>query len=640
MPRLNAVLLLSVLTLVLVACGSKATPRLMQASTPSPNTPQAEPQPVSETSPGRVSTIQANMMGQDTLALVHDGDLWLKLLPDGGEKRLTHFGDVTDAHFSPDGQLVLFERQGEPIVIAGEVELEFRPRSWWVVAWNGGEPYQVLDAVDLPGQAWGETTTTAVPSVPNAWIWLPDGHAVFFTTEDVIHESPNDDLWRLDPETGQLETLLPTGLGGRPTLSPDGRMLLLSTNSQVAVSEIDGTGRRTLLSFGPLPAHIEIPCPQWDGGSQARVAIVQQQAWGGPVTSTLWLLHPTTGQGAEELGQLQTSQVPQVLWSPDGSRLAYRDWGLFLANADGRNPRRIAGTDNVLPLAWSPGGHWLAVDCAGILCAVEDVEGAELSCLYETPERRVFWQDEQHLAFVSTSSFGPASLIRAQLPNVILPSPLEGAPLQAYDLYLSPSRSSRLVQATDTPIPESIEEWQHYHNPTLGFAADYPANWQREAPGPTVDAQARGWSTIWFQSDLYAYGDQAFGTYTIGVEVGDSEGRTLTETVAYSLIPNEARDTISSHCCLTVGGEPAMELSFGWPMARWGNRRIVVIHEGREYHIDLAPQVAIDSDTPTDTLARAAFDTFLRTFTFVPVSATPMPLTPTITAVPTPTSKP
>jgi len=38
--------------------------------------------------------------------------------------------------------------------------------------------------------------------------------------------------------------------------------------------------------------------------------------------------------------------------------------------------------------------------------------------------------------------------------------------------------------------------------------------------------------------------------------------------------------------------------------------------------------------------ARAAFDTFLRTFTFVPVSATPMPLTPTITAVPTPTSKP
>ena len=149
MPRLHAVLLLSILTLLLVACGSKATPLLMQASTPSPNTPQAEPQPT------HVSILQAGAMGQDALALVHDGDLWLELLPDSGEKRLTRFGDVADAHFSPDGQLVLFERQGEPIAVAGEAGLEFRPRSWWVVATGGGEPYRVLDAADLPGPVGG-----------------------------------------------------------------------------------------------------------------------------------------------------------------------------------------------------------------------------------------------------------------------------------------------------------------------------------------------------------------------------------------------------------------------------------------------------------------------------------------------------
>jgi hypothetical protein len=143
---------------------------------------------------------------------------------------------------------------------------------------------------------------------------------------------------------------------------------------------------------------------------------------------------------------------------------------------------------------------------------------------------------------------------------------------------------------------------------------------------------------IEFRSNLYGYGEQAFGKYVVAVAVGDSEGRTLTEAVEYGLTPigPQIRDTIESHCCPTVGGEPAAELLFGWPMARWGSRQIVVIHEGREYRLNFYPHRTLDGITPDDAAARVAFDAFLHTFTFIPITAAPIPPTPTITPVPTP----
>jgi hypothetical protein len=120
--------------------------------------------------------------------------------------------------------------------------------------------------------------------------------------------------------------------------------------------------------------------------------------------------------------------------------------------------------------------------------------------------------------------------------------------------------------------------------------------------------------------------------------VGDGEGRTLTETVEYSLssIGPQVRDGIERRCCLTIGGEPAMELLYGWPMARWGSRQIVVHHHGREYRLNFYPHSTLDGNTASDAAARAAFDTFLRTFAFIPITVTPTPPAPTITPVPTP----
>jgi small-conductance mechanosensitive channel len=180
----------------------------------------------------------------------------------------------------------------------------------------------------------------------------------------------------------------------------------------------------------------------------------------------------------------------------------------------------------------------------------------------------------------------------------------------------------------------------HYSNPALGFAVEHPARWEVTALPGYVDALARPWSAIEFRSDLYGYGEQVFGRYVATVAVGDSTGRSLTETVEYSLshIVPSMREGIDWTCCLKVGGEPAMELLLPWPMGgRSGSRQLVVIHDGREYRLTFYPRRTLDGVTPSDAAARAAFDTFLRTFTFVPIAPTATLLRPTATPATTPT---
>jgi hypothetical protein len=174
-----------------------------------------------------------------------------------------------------------------------------------------------------------------------------------------------------------------------------------------------------------------------------------------------------------------------------------------------------------------------------------------------------------------------------------------------------------------------------YHDPALGFAAEVPGGWEIRDYTETQDALGRWWTSIEFRSGLYPYGHQAFDRYSITVQTAPSPGGTLTETVELSLSPliPAYRDRVQARCCLTVGGEQAMEL-LNYPPTRWGNRQIVVLHEGWEYRLNFYPWVGMTTATPADGEAQVAFDTFLRTFSFLP-AAPPVPV-PTITPVPTP----
>ncbi len=178
-----------------------------------------------------------------------------------------------------------------------------------------------------------------------------------------------------------------------------------------------------------------------------------------------------------------------------------------------------------------------------------------------------------------------------------------------------------------------------YRDPVLGFAAEVPAGWEISDHAETVDALARSWTYVEFRSGLYPYGHHAFNRYSISVAAAPSAGGTLTETVELSLSPLSPayRDQVQMGCCLIVGGERAMEL-LNYPPTRWGNRQLVVLHEGWEYRLNFYPLAGMTTATQAGAEAQVAFDTFLGTFSFIPITTTPAVPAPTITPVPTPSS--
>jgi hypothetical protein len=181
--------------------------------------------------------------------------------------------------------------------------------------------------------------------------------------------------------------------------------------------------------------------------------------------------------------------------------------------------------------------------------------------------------------------------------------------------------------------------FRQYRDPRMGFAAKVPADWETGDHVETVDALARPWVFVEFRSALYSYGHEAFNRYGVSVAAAPSARGTLTETVEPSLSPliSDYRDQVEMRCCLAVGGEQAMEL-LNYPPTRWGNRQIVVLHAGWEYRLNFYPLAGATTATQAGVEAQLAFDTFLRTFSFIPIAATPSLPVPTVTPVPTPTS--
>jgi dipeptidyl aminopeptidase/acylaminoacyl peptidase len=359
------------------------------------------------------------------IVTVRDGDLWLKPLPDGEEVRLTGLGDVVQfPEFSADGRLVLFHREGPAVTISTDPAGDVPTTTLWAVPVTGGEPYMVLDPLaalpSVPGT--GGRGDDVYPSEPGSLAWLPSGEQVLFSSRYLTINGTisNDDLWRLDVDSGKLEALLPAGQGGRPTVSPDGAWVLLNTGSEIHIARVDGSERRNLLTFERVPTYSEwewVPEPEWDDHGSVHVAVAQPWTVGEPVTYELWRLEPESDQ-QEMLGEVQASWLHTPLWSPDRLRLAYAaaGGGLALADEGGREPRLVAAGDDVVPLAWSPAGRRLAFVQAGQYCAVEDVSGAEPVCLASTFYSDARWLDEGSLVMVASIGEDQPGLVSAELP--------------------------------------------------------------------------------------------------------------------------------------------------------------------------------------------------------------------------------
>ncbi len=137
----------------------------------------------------------------------------------------------------------------------------------------------------------------------------------------------------------------------------------------VALVGLTGGGAWFFTS-GPGAALAGKSVNQPSGGTQPGVAATPVAAMSGrgkiaystdhgdnPADKTVWVMN-LDGSDAKQLIAAASSPA----FSPDGTLIAYYHYtdGIYVANADGTNARKIVGETNAKYLAWSHDGKWLA----------------------------------------------------------------------------------------------------------------------------------------------------------------------------------------------------------------------------------------------------------------------------------------
>jgi hypothetical protein len=298
-----------------------------------------------------------------------DGEtLWL-WQSNGRRTRLTAASPTSDVRISSDGRIIAFSRDQE----------------LWAIHSDGSGEQRLVSLADFRGMA---------PRDPGVGLgqfgWLTGTHTLLFNTVVLPppgqpqNTGPADDLRSVDADSGRLSSWLPQGQGGNFLPSPDGQQIALITPEQISVVRRDGTGRRELLSYGPILTYAGgayYAQPAWAAdGRSLRVAIPPQD-WlpddHGP--TTVWSV-PTDGDGGAPVAVAHVKSELQraaVLVSPDLTRILYArrtqpgavpgdaqiTGEIHIARIDGSGDV-VAHSGSFSGLGWAPDGRHFLVQPA------------------------------------------------------------------------------------------------------------------------------------------------------------------------------------------------------------------------------------------------------------------------------------
>lgn len=270
-------------------------------------------------------------------------------------------GDVIDAFIAPGGASVAY-RHGDGSHL---------PTMLTVIAADGSDEALLVDqsafnaagrALYIANVAWGDSRTLYFNTTQQARLGL----------------NPQDDLWRVSLDTGDVEQLFAEGEGGAFSISPDGAYLAVvqagtygDAEGRIRLLNLDSGAERELLTFASVSTAADYafyPQVFWvDDGLYVPIPdpdLIYNES--DPPPTALWYL--SLDGAPEQVGTVSASFFGQPRWSDDGAYLLYlqragraasNTFHLVVASGDGSNPAPYeTGNIDALYLPdWLPGAH-------------------------------------------------------------------------------------------------------------------------------------------------------------------------------------------------------------------------------------------------------------------------------------------
>lgn len=155
--------------------------------------------------------------------------------------------------------------------------------------------------------------------------WSPNGKKIVFERDVYAGARVNQAaIYTMNAGGSGLRSLTPTGLNGRPSWSPDGKLIVFSTlaygkQATVSVMAANGSGVRRVMST-PLPANgpnLGLNSASFSPDGK-RIAFV----WNKKAGSAIFTIS-ASGGGLKQVTPWQNGVADKIDWSPDGSRIAF-----------------------------------------------------------------------------------------------------------------------------------------------------------------------------------------------------------------------------------------------------------------------------------------------------------------------------